>query len=168
MTKTRNVELRNVKKLWQDPAVNAILDGGADTSLLGRSFLMLSYTERKVNVSGFDEGIVFINLPIGTGVTAYDKDDGTTILLLVHKAIDHTSQENSLLSGNQLRNHAVDICETHQNFAVNGRPGKLRMKVDEHIIPFTMKNSLASMYFRHPTEDELEECDVIQLTSDAQ
>ena len=42
------------------------------------------------------------------------------------------------------------------------------MKVGEHIIPFTMKNSIASMYFRRPTEEELEECDMIQLTSDAQ
>ena len=106
------MKFRNVKELRQDPAVNAILDGGANTSLLGSSFLMLSYTECKVNVSEFDEGMVLKNLPIGTGVTAYDKDDGTTILLLVHEAIDHTSQENSLLSGNQLRNHAVDICET--------------------------------------------------------
>ena len=47
------------------------MDSGADTTLLGSSFIMLGHTARLANVAGFDEGMVAQDLVIETGVAAF-------------------------------------------------------------------------------------------------
>jgi len=48
------------------------------------------------------------NVNIGTGVTAYNKEDGTTLLMVVNNDIDMTSQSMATLSCNQMRHRGVD------------------------------------------------------------
>ena len=96
-----------MNSILQDSGANTILDSGADTTLLGSSFIMLGHTARLANVAGFDEGMVLQDLMIGTGVAAFDKADGTTVLVLVNEAIDYTTQPHSMLSTNQLHHHGV-------------------------------------------------------------
>ena len=43
-----------VNSILQDSGANTILDSGADTTLLGSSFIMLGHTARLANVAGFD------------------------------------------------------------------------------------------------------------------
>ena len=53
-------------------------------------------------------------------MTAYDKEDETTVLVLVHEAIDHTDQDHTMLSTNQMRHAGVDVCDTHPKFLMGG------------------------------------------------
>ena len=166
---TINVSAHVNLSLEESPS-NAILDSGADTTLMGSSFVMMGYSPRMANVCGFGgEDMTVGNLKIGTGVAAYDKADGTTLLVIVNEGIDYTTQPNTMLSDAQLRQNGVDVCAVHPKYSTGGRKGLFRIKVGEHELPFNMESCMTALTFRRPTEDELETCDqVIELTSDAQ
>ena len=160
-------DIRNVTRILADSPVNATVDRGADTFLLGSSFRIFEYTDKKANIVSFDDSMHVDTLPVGSGVTAYDLPDGTCVLLMVHEGIDYTSQPNSIFSVSQARYHGVDICDRHPKFLVNGKPGLFRMKLNEYEIPFTMENGLVSITIRKPTDDEINSCPILELTSDA-
>ena len=109
------------------------------------------------------------NIPVGSGVTVYDKKDNTTLLLLVHNAIDYKAQDTSLLSTNQMRYNNVDVCDTHQKYTVGGRKGLFRIKVKDHELPFRMHNGLAMLPLCFSTEENLNDSNiqVVTLTSTA-
>ena len=154
----------------KDSPCNAVCDSGTDTCLLGSAFKMLRHSDRMATVSGFDENLIIDDMKIGTGVTAFDKPDGETILVMVNEGIDHTSQDNTLLANNQMRHNGVDVSETHQKFISKGTPGEFRLAKGGHELPFTMENSLASLAFRYPTDAEVEDenIKVVLLTSEIQ
>jgi hypothetical protein len=83
----------------------SILDGGADTYILGQGWEVLSFhNTRRVNVVGFDnEATVKRNLPIVSAITVVDLPDGISVLLIVHEAIYNDTANHSLLSEFQLR-----------------------------------------------------------------
>jgi hypothetical protein len=64
----------------------SILDGGADTCVLGKGWEILSiHSTRRANVVGFDhETAIKRNLPIVSAVTALDLPNGQSVLLLVN------------------------------------------------------------------------------------
>ena len=76
---------------------------------------------------------------IGTCVEAYDREDGSTILLCLNEAIDHRVQEDTMLPLTQLRHHGVDVCDIHPKFKRDGKPGLFRIKAGDHEIPFRME-----------------------------
>jgi phosphoserine aminotransferase len=67
----------------------SILDGGADTCVLGQGWEVLSVQNTRIaNVVGFDhEAAVKRNLPIVSAITAVDLPDEISVILIVHKAI---------------------------------------------------------------------------------
>ena len=159
-----------LKAALKDTPCNAVCVSGADTCLLSSAFKMLLHSDRMGTVSGFDENLIIDDMKIGTGVTAFDKPDGETILVMVNEGIDHTSQDITLLANNQMRHNGVDVCETHQKFLSKGAPGEFCLAKGGHKLPSYMENSLASLAFRYPTDAELENenIKVVQLTSEAQ
>ena len=167
VARTFRTDVRNIQRVQADDHIQATIDGGADTCLLGSSFRMFEYSERKANVASFDDALHVNNLRIGSGVTAFDHADGSTYLLMVHEGIDYTSQHNSIISVSQSRYHGVDICDRHPRFRVNNQPGLFRMSVQDIEIPFTMEKGLVSLRVRKPTDDEISNCPVLELTSDA-
>ena len=151
-------------------SLNYICDGGADTSMLGDQFKVMFHNDNEtVNVGGCIEGIMKKNVKIGTSVTAYDKDDCTTLLIVINNAIDMTSQSMTILLSNQMRHRGVDVCDVHHKFTVGDRKGLFRIKVGNHELPLTMYNGLAMLPFRYPSDDELSDdtLEVIELTSAA-
>jgi hypothetical protein len=68
----------------------SILDGGADTCVLGKGWEILStHSSRRANVVDFDhETAIKRNLPIVSVVTALDLPNGQYDLLLVHEGIN--------------------------------------------------------------------------------
>ena len=166
--KTFRGDFAKVCRALKSSPCNTIADGGADTYLLGSAFTMVSYTNRMANVAGFDDTLTITDKKIGTGVAAYDLQDGTTVLVMIFEAIDHTDQPNSMLATNQIRHHGIDVCDVHPNFTVGGRSGLFRIKLDDVEFSFEMENSLAPLRLRRPTETKLEKCDVYQMTSDAE
>jgi hypothetical protein len=96
----------------------SILDGGADTCVLGQGWEVLSvHNTRKANVVGFDhEAAVKRNLPIVSAITAVDLTEGISVLLIVHDAMYNDTANHSLLSEFQLRDFGVkidSICHKH-------------------------------------------------------
>jgi hypothetical protein len=96
----------------------SILDGGADTCVLGQGWEVLSiHNTRKSNVVGFDhEAAIKRNLPIVSAIPAVDLPDGISVILIVHKAIYNHTANHSLLSEFQLRDFGVkidSICHKH-------------------------------------------------------
>lgn len=54
-----------------------------------------------------------------------------------------------------MHHNGVDVCITHQKFISKGTPGAFRLAKGGHELPFYMENSLASLAFRYPSEEEL-------------
>ena len=78
----------NLKKLTEKYHIS-ILDGGADTCVLGKGWEVLSiHNSGRANVVGFDhEAAIKRNLPIVSAITALDLPNGSSILLVVHECI---------------------------------------------------------------------------------
>jgi phosphoserine aminotransferase len=78
----------------------SILDGGADTCVLGRGWEVLSvHNARRANVVGFyHEAAVKRNLPIVSTITAADLPYGISVILIVHKAIYNDTANHSHFS----------------------------------------------------------------------
>jgi hypothetical protein len=96
----------------------SILDGGADTCVLGKGWEMLSiHSSRRANVVGFDhETAIRRNLPIVSAITALGFPNGQSVLLLVHEGIYNETSNHSLLSEFQLREFGLvidSICHRH-------------------------------------------------------
>jgi hypothetical protein len=89
----------------------SILDGGADTCVLGQGWEVLSVHKTRIaNVVGFDhETAVKRNLPIVSAITAVDLLEGTSVILIVHEAIYNDTANHSLFSDFQLRDFGVKI-----------------------------------------------------------
>ena len=101
---SRNINVTRIVKINQAvvlPDGDGLIDGGADTCMIGPEFHFESEsTTRSVDVEGFEgpEKIVK-NLPIGTGVTAVDLPN-ETILLRVNEGI--INKKKTIFSTNQL------------------------------------------------------------------
>jgi hypothetical protein len=67
----------------------SILDGGADTCVLGQGWEILSvHNTRRANVVVFDyDAAAKKYLPIFSAITAVDLLDGISVVLIVHEAI---------------------------------------------------------------------------------
>jgi hypothetical protein len=78
----------------------SLLDGGADTCVLGKGWKILDiHNFRRANVVGFDhEAAVKKNLPIVSAITAVDLPNGQSILLVIHEVINNDTSNHSLLS----------------------------------------------------------------------
>ena len=84
------------KSVTVEEVLNTIIDGGADTSMLNNKFkvILQNYYET-VNVGGCIDGMVEEN-----GVIAYDKDNDSTILVVVNNIISLSQQSTAILSTN--------------------------------------------------------------------
>ena len=164
------IDAATVRASLQSSPSNAIIDSGADTCLLGIAFKILRYSDRLANAQGFDESLVKKDLRIGTGVAAFNTAEGETMLVMINEGIDHTTQDNIIISTNQLRQNGCDVCDTHPYFIIHDKPGLYRIKKRGLELPFEMVNSLSSLIFRYPTAEELENehIKVLELTSAAQ
>jgi hypothetical protein len=76
----------------------SILDGGADTCVLGQGLEVLSvHNIIRANVVGFDhEAAIKRNLPIVSAITAVDLPDLTSVLLIFYEAIYNDTSNHSL------------------------------------------------------------------------
>ena len=95
---TRTVKVNQAAIL---PEGEGLVDGGADTCMIGPEFYHEStHTDRTVNVEGFDgPDKVVKDLPIGTGIAAVDLPN-ETILLRVNEGI--VTKQKTIFSTNQL------------------------------------------------------------------
>ena len=150
----------------EDEKHYSIVDGGADTGMKGsKTSIFLEHTNRKVNVSGFDNGMVKEGLPLGTCASRVTDENGNAIILIENEQIDHSEQENSIFSVNQVRSYGVDVDDCPNVFHRDGQPGRMNMIADEHTIPFEYRRNLVLLEARVPTANEFNTLPIVIITS---
>jgi hypothetical protein len=160
MNSTRTVVVQMHSSQLDNPSGLALCDGGADTGLLGDAFHIEEYSQRVVDVEGFDGAPGRQHgLSIGNGITAYDAPDGTTLLLRYNEGVIKPGK--SLLASNQMRHFGHSVCDVPLCYGGS----QCIITLDNYIIHLTYTNGLCSIPIRVPTAQELLTCTVVDLTS---
>ena len=128
----------------------AILDGGADTCVIGKGWTVLAeHPTRRANVVGFDKDIaVKGNLAIVSAICALQLPNGDTTYLVIHEAIYNPTADHSLLSDFQLREYGTQIDALA---ARHGGKQQIQLR-DGTIIPLTLKGCMIHFQQRSLTE----------------
>ena len=141
------------------------LDSHADTCVLGRNFIIMHYTGRECDVAPYTDQYDSVKgVPIVTGATAYtDQDTGETVILVINEALSMPNEmADSLINPNQLRAFGSVV----QDNPYSGAPMYLS-DVDSAItVPLISSGATIFADTRTPTQQELDECRHIQLTSE--
>ena len=135
------------------------LDSHADTSVLGKNFTILDYTNTSCDVYGFTETAKISDVPIVSGATAWNDENGTTFILVVHHAIWMGSKlKHSLINPNQVRFNGIRVRDdpTKDGLGIHTKDNYIRMK---------MRGIVCYTNTRVPSAEELRDCDRIVLTS---
>ena len=141
------------------------LDSHADTCVLGSNFKLIELTGEVVDVVPYHEEYdAKKDVPIVSAATAWTHTDtGETFILDYHQALWYGKEvANSLLNPNQMRfyGHRVsdDITDKDRRFGI---------EADNMLyIPFDMKGTVISFDSRVPTDQELQDCRHVTMTSD--
>ena len=87
-------------------------DTNADTCCLGKSFIVLQYTNRVAEVYSYDKTLQPKHgVPIVTGATAYDcPKTGRTYILIYNESLFYGNiLDHSLINPNQMRHYGVNV-----------------------------------------------------------
>ena len=121
-----------------------------------------------MKVTGFDDREVSEDLPIGTSVSKVKTKTGEEVILLANEQIDHSAQDNSVFSVNQLRAFNVDVDDCPAVYERDGVSGRQSMIVEGDVeIPFMYENNLLLLEAVPPTNEELERLPIFVVTSAA-
>jgi hypothetical protein len=150
----------------------SIVDGGADTMVLGYGWKFLeTYTERKVNIVGFDENVTKkYGCPIGTACAVMPDVNGIEYLVIAYEAVWNKSSRTSLLSESQMRHNGLIVDSTsRKHTGIHGIPGTQSIFSPDKEIQFRMvqRDTLMVVPHRTPTETEITSLPRFELTSKA-
>jgi hypothetical protein len=142
------------------------LDSHADTSLVGRGFILLGEPYSYVNVHGFAKKFVTNNVPIGTAATVWISPlNGKPYLFVVHECIFMGDQmPHTLLCPNQLRANGLIVEDTPKQYDSRSSHSIID-KVHKITIPLYLYDVFSYFETRKPTDSELENLERIELTS---
>ena len=87
---------------------DVLVDGGADTTVLGPAFKIIASTNRSVNIEGYDNSKVTYDLQIGEGITLAHDMHGHKVLLRFNESIIHDTGQ-SILGANHMRYHQIKV-----------------------------------------------------------
>ena len=146
---------------------HCIIDSGADTMCIGDGFKILARTGRVVTLRGFDDGETLVKeVEVVSGATAWDDDDGTTYILVINEALDlGPTQKTTLLCPNQIRSYGHQI-DGIPKFLTRGNSVHGILTMDDIYMPFDLSGKTSVLHTCLPTENELNVCEYVQLTSD--
>ena len=151
-----------------DLGCKAGLDTWADTCCVGKHVYVREVIEGKLaNANGFAAGLPTVeDIPIVHCTMAYDDIDGNTYLLEVNNALYLGENiKNVLLCPNQCESNNIQIDLRPSQFYPNVTSASTMKCSDELVIPILHDGPLPYFNIRHPTQDELENCPKIELTS---
>jgi Reverse transcriptase (RNA-dependent DNA polymerase) len=139
----------------------SVVDGGADTMVLGHGWRFLEVFEhRKVNIVGFDESDARkYGCHIGTAVSVMTDTTGTDYLMVAHEAVENRRSRTSLLSEGQMRHFGLIVDSTSKRHrGIDGLPGTQSLYSPDKSIQFPMlqRDALMILPHRAPTDQEIE------------
>ena len=139
-------------------------DTNADTCCLGQNFCILQYTSRQADVYAYDTQIEPTKgVPIVSGATAFDDNrTGLTYILVFHESLYYGDKlDHSLVNPNQCRSFGLEVNDNPFD-----KDNDVGIKAtSELFIPLTTKGTKVHFKTRVPTENELETCLHIDMTS---
>ena len=141
------------------------IDSRADTCCLGCNFRVESFTGQVCKVNGFMDDMAVEDIPVATGITAYDIPGGKTILLVFNQSLYFgPKMDHSLINPNQIRYNHVDVEDNP--FKAEGHFG-ITAGTDD-IIEFVTSGATVMFESRYPTDEEVKTCERYELTSDVE
>ena len=162
-----SVEIRAVARNFipEQPFEGTVeLDSHADTTVFGRNFLIMNYTGRECDVMPYTDTYESVKgVPIVTAATAWTcQDSGQTYILIIHEGLwMGETMTNSLINPNQLRAYGCIV----QDNPYSGSPLYVEDPESVATIPLTTIGTNILTTTRTPTQDELDECPHVVLTS---
>ena len=141
------------------------MDSHADTTVLGKNCVILSYTGRECDVAPYSDQYEPLNgIPVVTGATAWTSPEtGETQILVFHEALWFGDRlDHSLINPNQVRHFGVTLDD---NPFVGDMGIKFDPDDDAIDIPFSSMGTTIYFDSRTPTESELQTCPKVYLTS---
>ena len=143
------------------------MDSHADTCVLGKNFVALSFTNRYCDVQPFSDSYSSTtNVPIAHGATAWDHPDtGETFILIVNEGLYFGAKmEHSLLNPNQIR-HFHNVVQDNP-YAPMEDLLRIEVPEDDFILPMQTKGVDILFHSRTPNSYELDNCKYVTLTSE--
>ena len=144
-------------------------DSHADISCAGRDAVIVEYLEgRSCTVHPFNDTYTpRSNVKLCNAVFAYDSEDGKVLLLKINQCLDFTREmQHSLFSTNQVRSNGIIVDDVPAIIDVRNKSRQAIILPEEGItLPLLMNGPVAYIPIRKPTDSEMENCRVIELTS---
>lgn len=153
------------------------LDTHADTTVLGKSCLLIQDFDRTVSVSGWDATTGAKDCPTVTGVVAYDHPHtGQTYMLIFHQAIYLETMENHLICPMQCRVAGVTIHDCPKIFVTNPTDQSHAIVIDADpytpedklIIPLQLQGVSSVFPVRTPSRAEFDDDDIPRIVMTAE
>ena len=138
------------------------MDGGADTSVIGKGWEIESiHPTRKAHVLGFDgPNHIKQNLPI-VSASCIVNIQGNLTRIKINEAVYNEGSQHSLLSCYQLREHRCKVYDTSKRHG-----GKQCMEIGELKIPFIICACLPAFNVEDPDKYSMEDFEPYVITSD--
>ena len=139
------------------------MDSHEDTAVCGSNFVVLDYTSQECDVTPYNSKDIEKNVPIATCATAWDDSSGVTYIVKIHQALymGDRGMDHSLINPNQLRAHGLEV----QDNPFNPIQCHIDTGFDGVIIPLFTQGTVVFTNTRTPTEEELQSCPKITITS---
>jgi Reverse transcriptase (RNA-dependent DNA polymerase) len=140
------------------------LDSHADTVVLGRNCTILSYTGRECDVSPYTDFYDAIKgVPIVSGASAWTcQTTGETFILVFHEALwMGDTMDHSLVNPNQLRHFGITVQDNPYGDT------QMHLATEDNTMTMLLQSEGTTIFLesRTPTEDELQQCTHVTLTS---
>jgi len=166
----------NINQIRHVTAINPIhygtveLDSHADTTCVGKIFKVISYTDRVCEVSPYHPSYKsLMNVPIVQAATAYDDaETGETFILIFNECLHlGDALENTLMNPNQVRAHGITVDDILKHLSPDPKLATHSIYVpkEDLKIPLQLKGVISYFSSRYPTENELQTCQWIEMTS---
>jgi hypothetical protein len=155
----RTVHLPTIRIMYAHRSTDyvSVIDGGADTMVLGNGWSFIEYyTDRTINIVGFDEiEAREYGCPLGTEVSVIKDVTGTEYLMVAHEAVQNERSSTSLLSEGRMRHFGLIVDSTSRQYrGIDGLPGTQSIYAPDKSIQFQMiqRDDLMVLPHRAPSE----------------
>ncbi len=142
------------------------MDTRADTMCCGKGFIPIGEIDEECDVYGFHPTMPAIkNVPVRTCATAYDHENGETVLLVFGQALWFGDElEHSLACPAQIRAYNHHVCLTPKHYSNGESLHGIYSEIDNITLHFHLYGCISYLPIRTPTQDELNNCRQIILT----
>ena len=140
------------------------MDSHADTVVFGRNCAVLHFTGRECDVSPYTDTYESIkSVPIARAGTAWtSQETGSTYILVFNEGLwMGDKMKHTLINPNQLRLYGITV----QDNPVSESPLYIMTEDGDFVLPLSMKGTNVIANTRTPTQEELQTCPHIVLSS---